>query len=579
MHYLKLLYATSAVGLSLAAGGMAEASHKPPNIVFILTDDQDLQMDSLSYMPLLDKYIRQKGTFYARHYCTTAICCPARASILTGKMAHNHNVTDTAAPFGGYPRVIAEGINDNYLPHWLQDAGYDTYYVGKLWNAHSIENYDKPYAKGWNGSDFLLDPYTYEFYNPTMSRNSGKPVAYNGSYSTDLIAEKSLGFIHEAVQGSRPFFLGIAPVAPHSDVHFTGEDDANGIPEVVTSPPFSAERHKDLFADVIVPRTPHFNPEKPSGVYWVRDLPRLNQTHIEFNDWYYRQRLRSLQSVDEMIEVLVQKLEEHGVLDNTYIVFTTDNGFHVGQHRLQPGKYCPFEEDVRIPLLIRGPGIAANERTEIVTTHTDLAPTFLSMAQGRLRGDFDGERIPLTMDGIVAAKGDRYEHVQVEYWGFALSESKYRYEGRRIPNNTYKALRVIGEHYNIYYSIWCNNEHELYDMKTDPYQLKNIYPSSDSENMDEKLSFLDRPISAVLDRLDALTMVLKTCRAAGCVKPWKLLHPNGKVSNLREAMHPKFDKFYKHNIPNVKYDHCAEGYFLELEGPRFDGSMSFMHST
>lgn len=162
----------------------------------------------------------------------------------------------------------------------------------------------------------------------------------------------------------------------------------------------------------------------------MRDLPLLNKTHVEYNDYYYRQRLCSLQSVDEMIEAVVNKLEEHDILDNTYIIFTTDNGFHVGQHRLQPGKYCPYEEDVHIPLIVRGPGIPENEKTEIVTTHTDLAPTLLSLIGAPLRDDFDGEAIPLTKQGLDAAVGHRYEHVQVEYWGFALSETKYRYEGK-----------------------------------------------------------------------------------------------------------------------------------------------------
>lgn len=113
--------------------------------------------------------------------------------------------------------------------------------------------------------EFLLDPYTYEFFNPTMSRNGGEPVSYEGQHTTDVVSEKALGFIDDAAKSSKPFFLGIAPVAPHSNVHFTGEDDDNGIPEVVTNPPFPAKRHEDLFQDVIVPRTPHFNPETVSS--------------------------------------------------------------------------------------------------------------------------------------------------------------------------------------------------------------------------------------------------------------------------------------------------------------------------
>lgn len=169
---------------------------------------------------------------------------------------------------------------------------------------------------------------------------------------------------------------------------------------------------------------------QPSSVYWVRDLPRWNQTHINANDLYYRQRLRSLQAVDEMIEAIMQKLAEHDMLDHTYIIYTTDNGFHVGQHRLEPGKFCPFEEDVHIPLFIRGPGVPENKRAPIVTTHTDLTPTFLSIVGAPERGNLDGEAIPLTKHGIDSSVGNRYEHVQVEYWGYTVSEGDYAYQGR-----------------------------------------------------------------------------------------------------------------------------------------------------
>ncbi|KAI0096218.1 Arylsulphatase [Nemania sp. FL0031] len=568
MHALSALMA---VWLFSVPSALTYDFGKRPNIIFILSDDQDLEMGSIEYMPLLDKYLRAKGTTYERHYCTTALCCPARASILTGKMAHNHNVTDVVMPFGGYTKVVQEGINDDYLPLWLQEAGWDTYYVGKLWNSHSTDNYNSPRARGWNGSDFLLDPYTYDYYNPTFVRNYDEPIHHENEYSTDLVSKKALGFIDDASKSTRPFFLGVAPIAPHSNTEYV---DVNGTTKTATSAPIPAKRHETLFEDVVVPRTPHFNPETPSSVYWVHDLPRLNQTHIDANDLYYRQRLRSLQAVDEMIEAIVQKLEHHGMLNHTYIIFTTDNGFHIGQHRLEPGKFCPFEEDVHIPLFIRGPGVPENQRAPIVTTHTDLAPTFLSMVGASMRANMDGEVIPLTKPGIDASIGNRYEHVQVEYWGYAVSEGDYSYQGYLIPNNTYKALRIVSDEYSFYYSIWCNNEHELYDMKNDPYQLDNLFPTYPT-NKDETV-FFSRPLSQVLTRFDALTLVLKTCKSEGCVKPWKLLHPAGDVKSLKDAIGPKFDSFYENGVPKVKYDHCSQGFFLQLEGPVYNQSISFI---
>lgn len=157
---------------------------------------------------------------------------------------------------------------------------------------------------------------------------------------------------------------------------------------------------------------------------WVRHLPFQNQTVVDYNDHFYRQRLRSLQGVDELVESLVTRLEESDQLDNTYIMFTSDNGFHVGQHRLPPGKSTGFDEDIRVPFYIRGPGVAEGEVQDAVTTHIDLAPTFFKLAGIPFRDDFDGTPIPIGSDDAT------HEHVTVEYWGSAVLEGEYRGFGK-----------------------------------------------------------------------------------------------------------------------------------------------------
>jgi len=482
--------ALAAAGLPLSSGLAQDADQKPlgagpgpssdgsvkkgprqPNIIFLLTDDQDLHMDSLKYTPLIEKHITAQGTIFKRHYCTTALCCPSRVSLWTGKQAHNTNVTDVNPPYGGYPKFVSQGLNANYLPVWLQEAGYNTFYTGKLFNAHTVANYHSPFAAGWNGSDFLLDPYTYNYLNSSYQRNRDAPVSYEGRHTIDVLAEKAYGFLDDAVHAGdgRPFFLGIAPVAPHSNVEaHTLDGDIGDIEKaVIFTPPVPAARHAHLFPDAIVPRTPNFNPDQASGANWVRTLHQQGPENVEFNDHFYRQRLRALQSVDELVDGLFARLEQHSLLDSTYVFYTTDNGYHIGQHRLQPGKECGFEEDIHIPLIVRGPGIAGGHVADIVSSHVDLAPTILDLAGAPSRADFDGEAIPLTKSGIEDAAGTRHEHVTVEYWGFAATEGKLfrKDESRLILNNTYKALRIIGEEYNFYYSVWCNNEHELYDLK------------------------------------------------------------------------------------------------------------------
>lgn len=199
-----------------------------------------------------------------------------------------------------------------------------------------------------------------------------------------------------------------------------------------------------------------------SGVSWIASLPKQSQENVDFNDHFYRNRLRALQAVDEIIDGVVRRLTGYGILDNTYIFYSSDNGYHIGQHRLQPGKECGFEEDINVPLIVRGPGVPRGQVTDIVTTHTDLALTFLSLVGGALRADFDGLAIPLDAAGLNDAKDSRHEHVNVEYWGFALSEGDYGQTW--FTNNTYKALRVIGKGYDLYYSVWCSGEHQLYDL-------------------------------------------------------------------------------------------------------------------
>lgn len=308
----------------------------------------------------------------------------------------------------------------------MQQAGYDTYYTGKLFNAHTVDNYHSPFVNGFNGSDFLLDPFTYSYLNSTYQRNQDPPVSYEGHHTTDVITEKALGFLEDALEGDRPFFVTVAPVAPHSDVTL-GRATTGGIP--VMTAPVPLERHEHLFQDVKVPRRKNFNPDEPSGVSWVRELQQQNQTVIDYNDHFYRSRLRALQGVDELVDSLVTRLEESDKLDNTYIIYTSDNGFHIGQHRLPPGKTCGFEEDIRVPLFIRGPGIPEGSVEDSVTTHIDLAPTIFELAGIPPRSDFDGTAIPVT-EGF---SGLRHEHVTVEYWGRAVVEGDYGGIGKFYP--------------------------------------------------------------------------------------------------------------------------------------------------
>lgn len=272
-----------------------------------------------------------------------------------------------------------------------------------------------------------------------------------------------------------------------------------------------------------------------------------------------------------MIERLVNLLDTKGVLDDTYIFFTTDNGFHASQHRMHPGKECGYDTDIHIPLIIRGPGIASNATKDIVTSHTDMAPTLLSLANAT-RPDFDGTAIPL-----LPSNATRGEHINVEFWGIGLPEGKFGIAlpggGLSYPNNTYKALRLVSGNYSLYYSVWCTGEHEFYDLRKDPGQMHNLFTDA---KLADNFELAGRSFQQVIYRLDALLVVLKTCKGESCIHPWSELHlssssssssssPPVGVSSLLKALDPAYDTFYTSH-PKVGFSSCELGYIPEAEG-------------
>ncbi|CAK7224015.1 hypothetical protein SBRCBS47491_005405 [Sporothrix bragantina] len=571
------LQTTMAIGLWLASLVTA----KQPNFVFILTDDQDTHMNSLDHMPFVQKHLLFEGTHFPRHYCTMALCCPSRVTLLTGMAAHNTNVTDIWPPYGGYPKFVDEGHNEAYLPIFLQEAGYNTYYSGKLFNAHSLENYNNPPAGGWTESEFLLDPHTYEYDNAHFTLNGRPPRRYKGAYSPDVTAEKAYGFLDKAIAQSddKPFFLGIAPIASHG--HMTQQP-------FHAEPPRYADRHAHLFKDYKIPRTDNFNPEENTGVSWVGRLPRLNDTVIEYNDEYQRCRLRSLQSVDEMVDQIVHRLEAAGLMDNTYIFYTTDNGYHISQHRMHPGKTCGFETDINVPMIVRGPGVERNVRSLAVTSHMDITPTIMSLAGASPRKEYDGSVMPVLSNkahdfpGITVRK----EHVGIEYWGLGGPEGKYGYKGSwgrldgekgSFINNTFKSIRLIGDGYNLYYSVWCTNEVELYDMAADPGQMHNLM-HPDEVKAAKKFEVAGRKMEVVLSRLDAALSVLADCQGDSCRGPWATIHSASQlrvrsVDTFVEAMDPQFDNVYA-NEPHLRFNFCPMGHVDGYYDKEYGSSLS-----
>ncbi|KAF2108786.1 alkaline-phosphatase-like protein [Lophiotrema nucula] len=563
----------------LSSAAFAQDAAKKPNVVFILTDDQDQRMNSIDHMPNVQNLLVKEGTRYMKHYAPTALCCPARVSIWTGLHAHNHKVASVHnGPFGGWQKIKEEGLNNRYLPIWLGDDGYQTYYTGKLYNGMETDLVEKETARGWTEADILVGGKTYQYYDPPFQNikgnwnNPSKVKDFPGNYSTDMIAGHAYNYLQEAVKSDKPFFVGVAPITPH--VQVGNNPDPAGLP-------VPSKKYKGTKPDAKVPPADNYNPANRSGVNVVWQLEKLDKDHEAKLKNHYQARTEALLSVDDIVARVVDILEKSGQLNNTYIIYSSDNGFHLGHHRLGAGKKYAFEEDINVPLIIRGPGVPANRETNIVTAHVDLSPTILKMAGAAQRDDFDGRPIPLTEADISQREGSAGdEYSNVEFWEGAT----YKFNGLNGTRvNSYKSLRLAGKGYDLMYAVQCvNNSHELYDMVTDSGQMRNLHPTAPHEanhknaynSGNTKLSGFD--IKSLLPRIDALLLVLKSCKGNTCTQPWKELHQDGTVKNLRDAMDATYDEYYNnlHDKFKVRFNKCYNNATIDIsaEGPQWQGN-------
>ncbi len=311
-----------------------------PNLVLIVADDLDRNLGTTDAMPNLHRTLVQQGLTVSDYFVTNALCAPSRATLLRGQYTHSHEVGWNQAPSGGFERFLRMGHEASTVATWLQGSGYRTMLVGKYLNQYPEGGNRTHLPPGWTEFISPIDDEAYKGFDYRMNEN-GRIVSYGRrphDYLTDVLLRKT----EDVLRRSRgaPFFLYLAPYAPHH-------------------PAAPAPRHDRLFASAQVPRTPSFNEDDVSD----KPAPRsaLAGSEIENIDLLYRSRLQSMQAVDEMIARVVQILENSGQLGDTFIFFVSDNGFHMGQHRLRPQKATPYEEDVRVPLIVRGPGVPRGE--------------------------------------------------------------------------------------------------------------------------------------------------------------------------------------------------------------------------
>ncbi len=442
-----------------------------------MTDDQDLA--SVGFMPNVNRLLKRSGVTFARHTVSYALCCPSRAAYLGGQLSHNNNVHGNNAPTGGYGNFDAAQT----LPVWLSGAGYVTSHLGKYLNGydgtrHPFTNGVPPGYTEWNGS---VDPLTYRYYGYLLNQN-GSHVVHGDApadYQTDTLTDMAVDFL-ERRSGRQPFFLDIAYLAPHgeikpgSSVDSISSGDIEGRPNdesVLETPPLPAARHKGLFADARAPRSPAFDEadvsDKPG---FVRARPQFTSDYIEQIDRWYRDRLRSLQAVDEGVARIVATLERTGELDNTYIFFTSDNGWQQGDHRLALVKAVVYEASTRIPLVVRGPNAPKGSVVRDWTSNVDVHATILGLARaGRPDATFP-------MDGMSL---ERYLSEPQTMLGRAVFHEVY--EGTRSPYTAVRAGRWK-------YVEHDTGERELYDLVADPYELRSLHARSETARVRAELA-------------------------------------------------------------------------------------------
>jgi arylsulfatase A-like enzyme len=471
------LAACCAAGAVLAGGGTvagaAPAGANRPNVVVVMSDDQTVQ--ALKFQRHVLGEIADRGATFENNYVNFPLCCPSRTTFMTGLYAHNHHVVGNKPPLGGFDRF--ERLDSgNTLPLWLQRAGYHTGQVGKFLNGYGVSDPTivPPGWDEWYGISGGVKYYDYRLNeNGTLVSFGDSPA----SYVDDVITGRADEFIRRVGPASVPFFLYVAYKAPHGGgPHVAGPRCEGGPPE---PPP----RHFGEFADAPLPRPPSFNEadvsDKPR---FVQKAPLLTPERIAEDRTLYQCELESLQGVDDGVHSIVHSLKAVGELRNTLLVYTSDNGFFHGEHRIYTGKSRVYEPSVRVPLVMRGPGIPEDVKVRDLTINADLAPTIVDAAHANADRVMNGRPI------------------------LADTRQPRRELGRELllEGRNFAAIRT--QRYK--YVSYRDGEQELYDLQSDPDELQNLVA--------------DPTYARVRSLLASELSTLRNCRRGNCHRLPKL---------------------------------------------------------
>jgi len=459
--------------LLFSNGGHANAYSGRPNIVVFMTDDQT--KETMKVMEKTKNLLGSRGVTFDKNFTSYNLCCPSRATFYTGQYSHNNGVKDNSGPNGGYQSYHNQ---QTAMPAMLRNAGYKTIHIGKYLNETGINNPSEiPF--GWTDYRGMTGAGTY--YNYTLNlngqvRNYGSTAA---DYLTDVMKDHALNALDQT--GDSPFYLNVGFFGPH----YQGEDSEDN---VQAGAPVPAPRHRGMYATAPMPQA-----QKPSYLEAdVRDKPahirRRTRTTTALPgvsiQKHYRAELETLESVDDAIEAVVTNIQNQGKLDNTIFIFTSDNGYFHGEHRIPSKKYFPYEEGINTPLIIAVPNQVAQVDNTHLVSNVDLAPTildFAGVAAGRVQ---DGHSLKALLAGQ-----DQGWIRPVLLEGFKNNRNNPKYVGIRTDRYVYIEYPATGEK-------------ELYDLNTDPYQVNSKHNN--------------RNYTTIKNNLAAKLRTLKSCAGASC---------------------------------------------------------------
>ncbi len=449
------------------------------NVVFVLADDLDWNL--FQEVPRLAA-LQEQGMTFMNHTVTDSLCCPSRTSILRGQYIHNHRViSNLSKTGGGWPTFRDRGAEADCLPVWLQSAGVTTALFGKYLNDYP----DRPKAAryvppGWNqwavpisrGDSY--SGYDYVLNDNGRLRSFGKKET---DFLNDVITNKATDFIRTAPEG---FFLELSTYNPHK-------------------PAPVAVRNKDTHLASVAPRTPSFNSYGLNEPSWLTSIEPITPWKQSKLDELWRKRAQSAESVADSVDAVLATLRETGRDANTLVVVTTDNGYHIGTHRLKKGKRTAFREDTVVPMVVIGPGVTPGSRIDAMTSTIDLAPTFTSILGSQAPNWVDGRNLTsIFASGAVPAS-----------WRNAIISESLGKSGPGDPDYqpqappSFTALRTP----EYLFVTYRDGERELYDVQADPYEQNNIVKSADP-----------RLVAALYSQMQALKSCAgDTCRTADAI--------------------------------------------------------------